>query len=318
MDDLQKELEAAYPVLRIQLLGVNAYGQDAANEPTTQDRELPWLQDVDANHDGLGDAAALWNPSYRDVYILDGDNVQVASFDVDWNDLQQPANYDALRELLIDAAMTSQRPWHNADNPLDVNDNDGVEPLDALTIINNLNAEGPHQLPPPQAGDPPMRYYDCNGDGEVGPIDALNVINYLNAQSGAANAEGEGLPAESHALQAAQPASFAGLAPLPNAACARNQSRLGLRPDPAGTASQPTNTRARRAHHTDEDSSREASAGECDAVRPDAASGRSGADPAKLSWRKSHPLEPRDGWLGVRAGDGPLLEAADGQAALDL
>jgi len=278
-------------VLRIQLLGVNAYGQDAANEPTTQGRELPWLQDVDANHDGRGDAAALWNPSYRHVYILDGDNVQVAAFDVDWNDLRQPANYGALRELLIDAAMTSQRPWHNADNPLDVNDNGGVEPLDALIIINKLNVEGPHKLPPPQAGDPPMRYYDCNGDGEVGPIDALNVINYLNAQSGAANAEGEGLPAESHAVQAAQPASFAVLAPIPNAACGRNQSRLGLRTDLVGTG---------------------------DAVRPDAALGRSGADPAELSWRKSHSLEPWDGWLAVRAGHELLLEAADGQAALDL
>lgn len=278
-------------MLRIQLLGVNAYGQDAANEPTTQGRELPWLQDVDANHDGRGDAAALWNPSYRHVYILDGDNVQVAAFDVDWNDLRQPANYGALRELLIDAAMTSQRPWHNADNPLDVNDNGGVEPLDALIIINKLNVEGPHKLPPPQAGDPPMRYYDCNGDGEVGPIDALNVINYLNAQSGAANAEGDGLPAESHAVQAAQPASFAVLAPIPNAACGRNQSRLGLRPDLVGTG---------------------------DAVRPDAALGRSGADPAELSWRKSHSLEPWDGWLAVRAGHELLLEAADGQAALDL
>ena len=278
-------------MLRIQLLGVNAYGQDAANEPTTQGRELPWLQDVDANHDGRGDAAALWNPSYRHVYILDGDNVQVAAFDVDWNDLRQPANYGALRELLIDAAMTSQRPWHNADNPLDVNDNGGVEPLDALIIINKLNVEGPHKLPPPQAGDPPMRYYDCNGDGEVGPIDALNVINYLNAQSGAANAEGEGLPAESHAVQAAQPASFAVLAPIPNAACGRNQSRLGLRTDLVGTG---------------------------DAVRPDAALGRSGADPAELSWRKSHSLEPWDGWLAVRAGHELLLEAADGQAALDL
>lgn len=278
-------------MLRIQLLGVNAYGQDAANEPTTQGRELPWLQDVDANHDGRGDAAALWNPSYRHVYILDGDNVQVAAFDVDWNDLRQPANYGALRELLIDAAMTSQRPWHNADNPLDVNDNGGVEPLDALIIINKLNVEGPHKLPPPQAGDPPMRYYDCNGDGEVGPIDALNVINYLNAQSGAANAEGDGLPAESHAVQAAQPASFAVLAPIPNAAYGRNQSRLGLRPDLVGTG---------------------------DAVRPDAALGRSGADPAELSWRKSHSLEPWDGWLAVRAGHELLLEAADGQAALDL
>ncbi len=97
MDDLQKDLEAAYPVLRIQLLGVNAKGQEAGNAATTLGRELPWLQDVDANQDGLADAATLWNASYRDVYILDGNNVQVATFDVDSKDLTQAENYSALR-----------------------------------------------------------------------------------------------------------------------------------------------------------------------------------------------------------------------------
>ncbi len=189
---MQKELEATYPVLRIQLFGINAVGQESGNQATTQGRELPWLQDVDTNQDSRADAAALWNANFRSVYVLDADNVQVASFDVDAKDLEVPTNFAALRQLLIDAAMTSQKPWRNADDPLDVNTDDKVEPLDALIIINKLNEEGPHKLPPPQAGDPPMRFYDCNGDGEVAPVDALNVINHLNGQSASANAEGEG------------------------------------------------------------------------------------------------------------------------------
>ena len=96
MDTLQQELETTYPVLRIQLLGVNALGQEAGNGPTTDGRELPWLQDVDTNQDGRSDAGTLWNVSYRDVYILDGANVQVAAFDVESKDLGQPANYAAL------------------------------------------------------------------------------------------------------------------------------------------------------------------------------------------------------------------------------
>ena len=66
---MQKDIETTYPVLRIQLLGVNAYGQDAGNSATTLGRELPWLQDVDADHDGRGDAASLWNVSYREVFV---------------------------------------------------------------------------------------------------------------------------------------------------------------------------------------------------------------------------------------------------------
>ena len=41
---------------------------------------------------------------------------------------------------------------------------------------------------------------------------------------------------------------------LLNAACGRNQSRLGLRPDPVGTESQPTKMRAPCAHLSPEDS----------------------------------------------------------------
>lgn len=302
MDDLQKDLEATYPVLQIQLVGVNAYGQESANTAATQGRELPWLQDVDANQDGGGDAAGLWNPSYRHVYILDGDNVQVAAFDVESGDLQDAENYAALRELLIDAAMTSQRPWRNGDNPLDVSDNGGVEPLDALIIINKLNAEGPHELPPPQAGDPPMRYYDCNGDGDVGPLDALNVINYLNAQDGEANAEGEGLPAEPVAWRADQPASSAVPEASPNAT-----DPISGQTRQAGTETQDDLTPGR-----------EALPGECDWVWPSATSSRADAAAAEIPLRMSQPIEPWDGWLTVRAGDESLPETWDGKAAMDL
>ncbi len=162
--------------------------------------------------------------------------------------------------------MTSQRPWRNADNPLDVNDDGDVEPLDALNIINKLNTEGPHELPPPQAGDPPLRYYDCNGDGDVGPIDALNVINHLNEASGEANAEGEGLSAEPPVWRAAEPVSFAVLAPsFTPAASPSGQTRQAVtEPRRALTPSREDPTEGR------------------DPVSPLAASSRSGADPAEV------------------------------------
>ena len=72
-------------------------------------------------------------------------------------------------------------PWQNAANPLDVNHNASVTPIDALIIINYLNSNGSQVLTGSPAGIDP--YYDVNGDGKVTPIDALTVINFLNSQN---------------------------------------------------------------------------------------------------------------------------------------
>lgn len=288
---MQKDLEATYPVLRIRLLGVNAYGQDAGNGPMTLGRELPWLQDVDADHDGRGDAAASWNANYRDVYILDGANVQVATFDVESKDLNQSANYTALQELLVDAAMTSQKPWRNADEPLDVNDDTRVEPIDALIIINKLNDVGPHTLPPPKAGDPPMRYYDCNGDGDIGPVDALNIINRLNEQNGGTGGEGE------NGQNAASVATYpsADLAALVPRAAAWNEP---LSPKPEDAVNNPVVESPDGGPVVDENRSPISAA----------AASRLEAGPADSALPKSRPPEQLDGWLAVRAGEEPLSD----------
>lgn len=77
--------------------------------------------------------------------------------------------------------------WHNASNPLDVDGNGTVTPLDALLVINDLNSFGAHALAGNGASAPP--YLDTNNNGEVTPLDVLLVINYLN------EGEGEGLAA---------------------------------------------------------------------------------------------------------------------------
>ena len=77
-------------------------------------------------------------------------------------------------------------PWQNQANNLDVNADEAVSPIDALLVINELNAAGSRQLlPPPIAERPfsPPPYIDVNGDGSVSPADALAVINFLNAPS---------------------------------------------------------------------------------------------------------------------------------------
>ncbi len=84
--------------------------------------------------------------------------------------------------------IVSQTPWHNADSPLDVNDDNLVVAFDVLLVINELNnpqASDPVTglLPnPPVPPDVPetMGYFDVDGDGYVSPLDALLIINELN------------------------------------------------------------------------------------------------------------------------------------------
>ncbi len=88
----------------------------------------------------------------------------------------------------VDFAVTTP-PWHNTNSPEDVNDDGDIVPLDALIVVNDLNANGPRLLAFPSEGDEPPPYLDVNGDGSITPIDALRIINKLND----AELEGESL-----------------------------------------------------------------------------------------------------------------------------
>jgi len=93
------------------------------------------------------------------------------------------------QESVTDTFVIDVRnPYQNALNPLDVNSDGGVSPLDALVVIAELNDNGArHLLPPEPLLDLPP-YYDTSGDMFLTPIDILVVLNFLNLGSGA---EGE-------------------------------------------------------------------------------------------------------------------------------
>jgi hypothetical protein len=65
----------------------------------------------------------------------------------------------------------------NPRNPLDVNDDTDISPLDALLVINELNDNTPSLQ---AEREPEPLYLDVNADGSVSPLDALLVINELN------------------------------------------------------------------------------------------------------------------------------------------
>ena len=91
------------------------------------------------------------------------------------------------RALMAGDVMASE--YWNAVNPTDVNGDSIVSPLDALLIINQLNASGPRELVSANSlaaggeGEQTQKaYLDVNNDGFLTPLDALGVINELNGE----------------------------------------------------------------------------------------------------------------------------------------
>jgi hypothetical protein len=91
-------------------------------------------------------------------------------------------------------ANTAAKPWQNVQNPLDVNADGAVTPLDVLIVAMRINDQGSGVLTGTPADDGgPLHYVDTSGDGMLAPIDTLLVINYIE-QHGADTAEGEAAP----------------------------------------------------------------------------------------------------------------------------
>lgn len=111
--------------------------------------------------------------------------------------------------------------WQNPTNRFDVNGDGMVSPLDALLIINNLNAHGSRLL---TVADVTPPYFDVSGDGSVSPIDVLQVINAIEA----ARSEGEASAISPPAVvvAAAPPAAEGEYVP---AIASRDNSDLGQR-----------------------------------------------------------------------------------------
>jgi hypothetical protein len=99
---MQKELDQAGTKLPIQLIGVNDAGYETGNASVTNMRTLPWLQPT-----AMQDVWEQWKPTYRDVVILDGENKVIGIYNLTANDLSNPANYAALKALLLAAANSN-------------------------------------------------------------------------------------------------------------------------------------------------------------------------------------------------------------------
>ncbi len=76
---------------------------------------------------------------------------------------------------------TEMRAFQNPRYPLDVNDDGHYTALDALLIIDVINARGSGVATRFRLGQPARSYLDANGDGWLTAMDTLSVINNINA-----------------------------------------------------------------------------------------------------------------------------------------
>ena len=99
LTQLQAELDAAGPAVPIAIVGVNFTGAEAGTPAVTTNTDLPWLQDTVTESVWL-----LWGAGDKDIFILGSSNEEVALYNVGANDLGVPANFEALKQLLLDTA----------------------------------------------------------------------------------------------------------------------------------------------------------------------------------------------------------------------
>ncbi len=86
--------------------------------------------------------------------------------------------------IKVGALASAPVQYYNAADPMDVNGDGSVTPLDVLDIINALSKQGSGPLPL-AAAKPGQQtlYLDVEDTGNLTPLDAVAVINYLNQQA---------------------------------------------------------------------------------------------------------------------------------------
>ena len=80
-------------------MGINQVNAEAGNDRMSDGRDLPWLQDT-----YLDDVWTEWQVTFRDVVVLDENNIPVAAYNLTVHDLSDPANYAELKRILKTAA----------------------------------------------------------------------------------------------------------------------------------------------------------------------------------------------------------------------
>ena len=96
---MQQDLDLMALPLAVGILGVNGMGLESGNPAACNGKDIPWLQETAAEP-----CWTTWGVTYRDVIILDGDNVVIGVYNLTDHDLSLPTNKAELKALLQSAA----------------------------------------------------------------------------------------------------------------------------------------------------------------------------------------------------------------------
>jgi hypothetical protein len=96
-------------------------------------------------------------------------------------------------EAIVSITVNERTRWHNTTWSVDVNGDGTVDPIDALVLINDINAYGMRTLDDDVDGARSDYFLDVDNDGTTSPLDVLLVINWINRGDSGGEREG-GLP----------------------------------------------------------------------------------------------------------------------------
>ena len=82
----------------IDLLAINEVGHDSGIDDATAGNSIPLLADTTA-----ANAWGAWDADWRDLVIVDEDNLQVDRISLTGFDLEDTENYETVKALLINA-----------------------------------------------------------------------------------------------------------------------------------------------------------------------------------------------------------------------
>lgn len=135
------------------------------------------LASSDARFEIVGTTLKLKSDQFLDM-------TQGATVSVDVTATDSGTPPQSLTKTFVLQLVANSAAWKNPANPLDTNADGTVVPLDALRIINQLNAptllETGNRLPKARPAESSLVYYDVNGDGFCTSNDVLRVVNFLN------------------------------------------------------------------------------------------------------------------------------------------
>jgi len=95
------QIELLNEKLDVQILGVNRQGKESGNELIIAGRTIPWLAELEEQN-----VWGEWKVSYRDVVIIDKENMVVEVYNLSQNSLEETTNYDYLKSQIRDAVPT--------------------------------------------------------------------------------------------------------------------------------------------------------------------------------------------------------------------